>query len=1562
MKKIVSILLTTVFTVNLIFGVCVYAKDATVKEIVYKNDLEAYEEGTTGDSISANIKDGLVIRNEDKGTDQVLIVTDRTQGKVLKYGPGKTSYDGGFSFKKTPVTGNNPTLSFKLKPVSTGSTTWCYPGLIDIYSSPIINGDKTTQNRICRLRLYWGSNGGTALNTQLQFRNETAAGYETGYYVAMGFADGTPGWLDVKMVFDHSAQTYDVYVNGELKATGQKYFDSIADNDIAQIMLHSTDSQGYFLIDDVEISADTFVKPISFFPEDGAQSAELADILSVTYNKENLDAAGAEITIAPTGESAVNLNGAAYVDEDDSRKICIDLSRAGFELNYGTEYTVKIGKVVDESGDFVRDVTFSFKTREPQLIIGNTDFNPNSMGKMEGSVEIINENREKDLKASVIFAAFQDNELKDAAISTKTVGLGSSEIFAQVLEYNAGYEYRSFVWDDISKMHPIANHLNAEITNVSADMNYVTGKGGISGALSKGGVVTMLMLKPDCIKAELPSDGNLADKLAYIGEANCENKSEYNEGFVLNLGVEENGKKLAVFVNTAGDGEAKEAYLTYYSTETANKILSIMENSQDGSEIEKMLAGQTEIDGIYANDILKFDIGKDSDYAGLKNKSAVCNELAKMRFKDIDSVHTAFKAAVAKQKAAESGNSDFSEIYYNFEPKGGIITPQWGATETTNQNVALVEPHTEVLPGDKTNTFWRFNLGGITLDSGVDWRTRISLDKAVSYNDTPKVISFKFRLDGGATQSNLIEMLDSTASRGTKEFIFNATGNKVYQKAVSTGTEDGDLWHITEIVMDATGKLDKAEGKQKKYIFVDGQLVQTAEIGKDANKTVDFNIKHIQMYSYFPGGTTNKNYIDFDDLKITEYKSPGVLSTQPQNGEENVDITNKIKVVFDKPVAQINAQQLSLYGGDGDETVTGVGRSIDNKTATFTLNKNLKYDALYTAIISGIKDDFSEEIVPYTFKFKTRAKMLVLGEANYTERAGKTDCSVTVTNETESAQPAVIIFAAFDGDRMTDIKLVKKTVAGGTEETFSAIIDEENSEKVKMFAWNAIDKMQPLKMTNDALVRALHIQKDYINGDGKITVKLADSDKDTAVQLLMLKPGVKLAQVNEENASETIAYVTEIMCDKGGVFRANYITDLSQADIQERKSVEVYAGAKGMSEPVKTSFICYDAQTVDNVLSAVREAQDGESIRKIIEGDILVSNVKANDVLHFWIDSESEYENLKDRAGACKLLKKETFTNLQQIRTAFDAAVLKQLEYEENVTAALQELNNAKWDEMSGKLFQYAALLELDLTSGYYSKLNKNGLIQIHKQLANTYTFAFGADINKYIDDAAKVILTAPKPEGGGGGGGGTKADTKMELSGISIAPNNDNLNTPEFSDLDGVLWAKESIAYLARKGIINGVGNNMFAPNDLLTREQLVKIIVLVSGAKISEENTPFSDVNSGEWFMPYVSTAVKLGLVNGIDDKTFGSGRNVSRQDMAVFLMRLAKTMGVGLPGENDVQQYTDGNDIADYARDAVYIMRNANIMNGMGDNSFLPNAEVSRAMAAKAVFELLHYGNKE
>lgn len=332
--------------------------------------------------------------------------------------------------------------------------------------------------------------------------------------------------------------------------------------------------------------------------------------------------------------------------------------------------------------------------------------------------------------------------------------------------------------------------------------------------------------------------------------------------------------------------------------------------------------------------------------------------------------------------------------------------------------------------------------------------------------------------------------------------------------------------------------------------------------------------------------------------------------------------------------------------------------------------------------------------------------------------------------------------------------------------------------------------MQPLKMTNDALVRALHIQKDYINGDGKITVKLADSDKDTAVQLLMLKPGVKLAQVNEENTSETIAYIAEIMCDKGGVFRANYVTDLSQADIQERKYVDVYAGAKGMSEPVKTSFICYDAQTVDNVLSAVREAQDGESIRKIIEGDILVNNVKANDVLHFWIDSESEYENLKDRAGACKLLKKETFTNLQQIRTAFDAAVLKQLEYEENVTAALQELNDVKWDEMSEKLFQYAALLELNLTSGYYSKLDKNGLIQIHKQLANTYTFVFGADINKYIDDAAKAILTGTKPEGGGEGGGGTKADTKMELSGISIAPNNDNFNTPEFSDLDGALMS----------------------------------------------------------------------------------------------------------------------------------------------------------------------------
>ena len=166
------------------------------------------------------------------------------------------------------------------------------------------------------------------------------------------------------------------------------------------------------------------------------------------------------------------------------------------------------------------------------------------------------------------------------------------------------------------------------------------------------------------------------------------------------------------------------------------------------------------------------------------------------------------------------------------------------------------------------------------------------------------------------------------------------------------------------------------------------------------------------------------------------------------------------------------------------------------------------------------------------------------------------------------------------------------------------------------------------------------------------------------------------------------------------------------------------------------------------------------------------------------------------------------------------------------------------------------------------------------------------------------------------------------------------------FSDLGSVEWAKESINALAEDKIVNGIGDGTFAPERSVTRAEFVKMIVEAfdfEGTGTAE----FEDISGDEWYAEVVLIAANNGIVNGYDGK-FSPTDNISCQDAALILRRVAEMKGIGLP-----KPPAEESEAAEYARNAVAMLRgNGIITEEMG---FSAKENATRAQSAYMIYNI-------
>ncbi len=184
----------------------------------------------------------------------------------------------------------------------------------------------------------------------------------------------------------------------------------------------------------------------------------------------------------------------------------------------------------------------------------------------------------------------------------------------------------------------------------------------------------------------------------------------------------------------------------------------------------------------------------------------------------------------------------------------------------------------------------------------------------------------------------------------------------------------------------------------------------------------------------------------------------------------------------------------------------------------------------------------------------------------------------------------------------------------------------------------------------------------------------------------------------------------------------------------------------------------------------------------------------------------------------------------------------------------------------------------------------------------------------------------------------------------------NDQLPTEErYLDVEDGFWAAPYIWRLSELGVVNGVGEHLFAPRELVTRGSFVTILGRLKGVDSLEyPDVPFSDVQSEDWFGPYVAWAAEYGVTLGFDDGTFKPGDNISREQMAVMIYRFICAGSVELTAEPR-DPFSDENAISDWALEAVNALRDAGLMNGRGENLFEPRGTATRAEICAVVYRL-------
>lgn len=168
------------------------------------------------------------------------------------------------------------------------------------------------------------------------------------------------------------------------------------------------------------------------------------------------------------------------------------------------------------------------------------------------------------------------------------------------------------------------------------------------------------------------------------------------------------------------------------------------------------------------------------------------------------------------------------------------------------------------------------------------------------------------------------------------------------------------------------------------------------------------------------------------------------------------------------------------------------------------------------------------------------------------------------------------------------------------------------------------------------------------------------------------------------------------------------------------------------------------------------------------------------------------------------------------------------------------------------------------------------------------------------------------------------------------------------FADVPFGHWAHDAVEYVAAEGIFTGISADHFDPNGGMTRAMMVTVLWRLEGKPDAAYTGRFDDVASGVWYTPAVEWASAEGVVKGVSETSFAPNDPVTREQIAVLLWRLSGSPAVS----GNLLAYPDGSQVSGYAETAMIWATQKGLFSGDQNGLLHPLSTASRAEVATLV----------
>ncbi|MGE4484461.1 MAG: InlB B-repeat-containing protein [Oscillospiraceae bacterium] len=181
--------------------------------------------------------------------------------------------------------------------------------------------------------------------------------------------------------------------------------------------------------------------------------------------------------------------------------------------------------------------------------------------------------------------------------------------------------------------------------------------------------------------------------------------------------------------------------------------------------------------------------------------------------------------------------------------------------------------------------------------------------------------------------------------------------------------------------------------------------------------------------------------------------------------------------------------------------------------------------------------------------------------------------------------------------------------------------------------------------------------------------------------------------------------------------------------------------------------------------------------------------------------------------------------------------------------------------------------------------------------------------------------------------------------------------NKVSFTDVSESAWYADAVNFLAARGITGGTTETTFSPNATLNRGQFITLVMRAYGIEPEENATDnFSDAGN-TYYTGYLAAAKQLGISNGVGNNRFAPEQAISRQQMFTLLYNTLKEISQLPEGDSgkSISDFTDGVSVSSYAQEALNHLVNAGVVSG-NNGCLLPSATATRAQMAQVLYNLL------